>query len=208
MAATLTPPVEIVDGPLPKKRFTRDEVEWLLRKGFFAGQRYELIDGELIQTMGQDPPHASGIRRLKRWLVSVFGDDPVQIQMPIELSGPDRDYSVPEPDLAVLPKLKLEHEDRHPRADELILAVEVADTTVRLDLTRKVALYAASGLPEYWVLDITRRRLVVHRRPEGAEYREIRIFAEDDLVSVLNRSEKIRVRDLLPPATPAPRKKR
>jgi hypothetical protein len=86
---------------LPRKRFTRQEVEQLLDSGFFEGQRCELIDGVLFDKMGQSPAHAAAIRRLMKTLSEIFGTDLVQSQLPIEAGGVDRDRSIPEPDVAV-----------------------------------------------------------------------------------------------------------
>jgi len=166
--------------------------------GLFDGQRYELIDGDLIDKMGQKPRHSSAIGLLLRWLQSILEIDRVRVQLPIEAAGEDREWSEPEPDIAVLVELKAEHEERHPRGNELLLVVEVADSSVSFDLTRKATLYARSGVPEYWVLDLIRRMLVVHRQPDGTQYRDIHMYSEDDVVSMEGREEKVRVGRILP----------
>src|SRR5205807_7410822 len=114
----------------PRKRFTRREVESIAESGVFDGQRYELIDGDLIDKMGQKPSHSSAIRLLLKWLTSFLDIDWIQVQLPIEAAGEDREWSEPEPDVAVLAELKPEHDERHPRGDELLLAVEVSDSSV------------------------------------------------------------------------------
>ena len=153
--ATLLPPNTAAEA-LPRKRFTREEVDRLTDLGFFDECRYELIDGDLIDKMGQNPPHAFVIRQTAAWLRRIFPDDCVQMQLPIEASPADRRRSLPEPDLAVLAQNRLEFAKRHPRGDELLLVIEVADTSVAFDLSRKAVLYGAAGVPEYWVLDLTR----------------------------------------------------
>ena len=92
----------------------------------------------------------------------------------------------------------LPSQQRHPRGDELILAVEISDTSRSFDLSRKAMLYAKSGVPEYWVLDLVRRLLVVHRQPDGTQYRDIHLYSEDDFVSMESRNEKVQVRNILP----------
>ena len=183
---------------LPRKRFTREEVERMMDTDIFAGQRFELIDGDLIDKMGQKPPHSYTIQLVAKWLYTVFGIDAIRIQSSIEASGTDRERSVPEPDVAVLVERLSDYRRRHPRGDELLLAVEVADTTRSLDLSRKVELYAAAGVPEYWVVDLPKRMLVIHRQPDGQQYRDIHMFAEDENVSLEGREEQVRVGDLLP----------
>jgi Uma2 family endonuclease len=197
MAAILQPPV-LETGAPPHKRFTRVEVERMLETDIFAGQRFELIDGELIDKRGQNPPHFYGIRVLNRWLLSIFGPDLVQVQGPVQAAGPDHDWSVPEPDLAVLAELKDDYRRRHPRGDELILAVEVADTTIRWDLTRKRDLYARAGVAEYWVLDVNQRRLIVHRNLINGAFQQISTLSETDSISISGRPETILISQLLP----------
>jgi Uma2 family endonuclease len=180
MSATTLLPYQAAAEALPRKRFTWEEVERFMAAGVFDGQRYELIDGDLVDKMGQNPPHAHAIRLVQRWLGSFLETSHIQAQLPIEASGGDRERSLPEPDVAVLAEPKPDYSKRHPRGDELLLVVEVSDTTAGFDLTRKAALYANAGVPEYWVLDLTRRMLVVDRRPDGSTYRLIQLFSEAD----------------------------
>jgi Uma2 family endonuclease len=193
-AAPLLPSTE----PLRRKCFTRDEVDHLTATGFFEGQRYELVDGDLYDKTGQSPPHAGVIRRLLALLPKAFPDLLVQAQLPIEVSVDDRERCLPEPDIAVLPENKPEFDRRHPRGDEVVLLIEVADSSPGLDLSRKVTLYAAAGAPEYWVVDLARRMVVVHRRPDGVLYRLVELLGVTDSVRLEGRPESIRVADILP----------
>ncbi len=118
--------------------------------GLFAGQRYELIDGDLIDKLGQKPPHADAIQLLLELLAGVFGLRRIRVQFPLEVAAGDRRYYFPEPDLSVRDSSKFTPGKRHPRGDELVLVVEVADTTLKGDLTIKRDLYARAGVPEYW----------------------------------------------------------
>jgi hypothetical protein len=142
---------------LRRKRFRRSEVDRMRELGILDGQRCELID-----KMGQNPPHAQAIRNLFSWLAAIFGLGRVQMQLPIEASSRDSDWSLPEPDIAVLAEAGGEYRKRHPRGDELLLLVEVADIGLRQDLTKKRDLYARASVGEYWVLDLQSRRLIVH----------------------------------------------
>ncbi len=199
MPAVPMPIPETVESAPPRKRFTREEFERLLESGVFAGQRYELIDGDLIDKMGQNPPHAYAIQLLSEWLASFLGMKIVRVQLPMQASGKDSERSLPEPDLAVLRERKPEHAKRHPRGDELSLVIEVSDTTAAFDQSRKSALYAAAGVPEYWVLDLPRRMLVVHRDPDGVQYRHIQLYPSEESISLPGRPESLKVADILPP---------
>ncbi|MBV9746642.1 MAG: Uma2 family endonuclease [Acidobacteriia bacterium] len=199
MSAAPLPPLPPAAEALPRKRFTRAEVDHLMEGGFFEGQRYELIDGDLIDKIGQNPPHAQAIRLVHRWLSTFLETDLIQTQLPIEVSAQDRERSLPEPDLAVLAEFKSDYARRHPRGDELRMVIEVSDTTVQFDLSRKAALYSLARVPEYWVLDLPRRTLVVHRQPSEAGYRLIQLFGESDAVSLENGAETASVSEFLPP---------
>src|SRR6266436_6727361 len=116
MSAASLPPFPTTAEALPRKRFTRDEVERYVEAGFFDGQRFEIIDGDLLDKMGQKPPHAMGIRLIQAWLTKmgqnppnamgigltrvclqrILGGDRVQSQLPIETAGADRERSLPE----------------------------------------------------------------------------------------------------------------
>jgi Uma2 family endonuclease len=191
---------QIASPPLPRKRFTRSEVYEMLNAGLFAGQRFELIDGDLIDKMGQNPPHANAIELCMALLTEIFGIKQVRVQLPIEASPADRERSEPEPDLAVLAARKPDFAHRHPNGYELALVIEVADTTLRHDALRKRDLYARAGVPEYWVLDLNGRRLIVHREldAEQAQYASIQSYAEAEEVFIDSPGQSISVSSLLP----------
>jgi Uma2 family endonuclease len=185
-------------GPPPRKRFTRGEVERLAQAGFFEGQRFELIEGDLIDKMGQKPPHACAIRLLLALLVKAFGPERILIQLPVELNSPDREWSLPEPDLAILSEVRADYRHRHPRGDELRLAIEISDTTVQYDATVKRDLYARAGVPEYWVLDVNARRLIVHRNPRDGRFLEVDILAGSESIRLGDEPDTIAVQEILP----------
>src|ERR1700756_5015393 len=98
MSAAPLLPYETSAAALPRKRFTRQDVERLMESGLLDGQRYELIDGDLIDKMGQKPPHASAICTILAALVKFLDPRRIRIQLPIEASVKDRERSLPEPD--------------------------------------------------------------------------------------------------------------
>ncbi len=180
-AAILQPPVS--EALPPRKRFTRSEVQQMLDAGLFAGQRFELIDGDLIDKMGQNPPHAYAIRVLLVWLAKILGAATVRVQLPIEVASADQEWTWPEPDLALLSDSKADYRRRHPRGDELLLVIEVADSTVQYDAGLKRDLYARAGVREYWVLDVGGRKLMVHRRPLEGHFQEVFTLSDHDTAS-------------------------
>ncbi len=145
--------------------------------------RYELIEGDLIEKTGQNPAHAGALRLMLVWLAACFGVERIQSQLPIEVSTEDW-QSEPQPDLAVLNRLLPDYLKRHPRGDELTLVVEIADCSSRFDLTAKAALYARAAVPEYWVLDLSRRILVMHRHPQNGAYGRVEHLAEHETAAI------------------------
>jgi Uma2 family endonuclease len=209
MASVLVPAEALQDAAVPvvlprRKRFTRSDVARLSDAGVFEGQRYELIEGDLIDKMGQNPPHAGTFLLVRNWLIAIFGLSAVRCQLPIEVASEDRERNEPEPDLAVIADPAMDPFARHPRGDELLLLVEIADTTARFDRTVKRTLYARASVMEYWVVDLPARALYVHRHPAGGNYRQVTRLAEEETVAPDSRPDAVvKVGELLPPAPAA-----
>lgn len=197
MAAAPLLPTAAIPGTR-RKFFTRQEVERMLASGALDGQRLELIDGQLYDKTGQNPPHASAIQNLTDLRGGLFPGRRIRIQLPMEAGGVDRDRSVPEPDVAVLQRRSPEYDRRHPRGDELILVVEAADTTAAFELSRKAALYANAAVPEYWVVDLNCRTVVVHRDPSGGAYSLLRPAGSGEFIVI--GGHIIAVDEILPEA--------
>jgi Uma2 family endonuclease len=197
MSAAIVIPPRPSDSA-PRKRFTREEVQHMTDASLFVDQKLELIEGDLIEKMGQKPPHAYAVRILQVLLAALFGVERIQVQLPIEVDEADRESSLPEPDVAVLREAKADYQTRYPRGKELLLVVEVVDTTVQHDLTTKRDLYLRAGVREYWVLDLKRRYLVVHRQPAGTKYTTVLTLCEGESASVESAKSGISVARMLP----------
>jgi Uma2 family endonuclease len=179
------PPLE----SLPRKKWTRCEIEELTSKGWFADTHYELIDGELINKIGKLPRHTAGVWRIQQWLISTFGFARIRKEEPINVANDDNERNQPEPDLAVLRGTAEDFEISHPRPGDILLAIEVADWTLSTDLSRKADLYARAGIPDYWVLDVNQRRMIVHRDPVAGKYSSVVVYREDEGVAPLAAPE-------------------
>jgi Uma2 family endonuclease len=177
-------PILLPPGDPPRKRFTRADVDRLEQAGVFDGLRFELIDGDLIDKMGQKPPHSSCLTKVLVLLNKSYRLDCIRVQSPMEAAAKDQVWNLPEPDLVVVPDGR-DYEAEHPRGSDVILVVEVADTTLRHDLTTKRDLYARAGVREYWVLDVTGRRLIVHQGLNGEAYTRVDVLDESGRVGEL-----------------------
>lgn len=184
-----------------RKRWTREEYYRLDEQGWFQNQRVELIDGEIIQLSPQSPHHSSGSDKIRALLQQVFGEAYwVRTHSPLKYGN----FSEPEPDVSVIRGTLEENEDEHPTTAALV--VEVSRTSLKHDKTTKQRLYAAMAIPEYWVLDLDNRRLIVHRDPIadqsssfGSRYATITVLDEEASISPLEaQSAVIPISKMLP----------
>ena len=177
---SLPPPLEP-----PRKRWTREECDALECSGIWDQQHLELIEGELINKMGKKRPHTISLVRVQAWLVRVFGEQYVNPETPIDVAPGDNPINEPEPDLIVLARDQDEITSQNPQPAEVLLVVEIADTSVKFDLTVKARLYARAGIADYWVVDIPARRIIVHRDPRDGQYRSVTAYTSQESVSPL-----------------------
>lgn len=173
---------------------TRPQVQLLVDGGLLLPGTTEYIEGELLEKMPQNQPHSAANDNGYDCLTSFFGRGFVQHSAPILVD----DKNSPEPDLAVLRKHRREFFE-NPAAADCCLVVEVSDATLSWDRTEKLKLYARAGIEEYWIADVNNRRLIVHQRPSGEEYLDIRTFTDAETVAPLARpGADVPVADLLP----------
>ncbi len=144
--------------------------------------RVELIDGELIDMapIGQD--HAATVNRLTRALVMACEDRAiVSTQNPVRLDG----VNEPQPDFAIFrPRADFYGAGERPGPSDVLLLVEVADSSIRFDRAVKLPLYAHAGIPEVWIVDLKRRVLDVHRGPSGGSYSELTTYQRGDTLGL------------------------
>ncbi len=136
--------------------------------GIFApDERVELLDGELIAVPPMNSPQGGGITGINALLTHRFyGRAFVRVGLPVIVD----DLSEPEPDFALVPLAENQWRDRHPVAADVLLLIEVSDTSRDFDLKKKAPVYARACIPEFWVVDVVDRRLIVHRAPSGGRY--------------------------------------
>lgn len=157
------------------RRLTRAEYDRLGELGFFAGERVELIYGTVVRMSPIGPSHADAVDRLTElFVIALSGRARVRVQQPFVAI----DESEPEPDVAVVPLGP--YAKAHP--DRAHLLVEVAESSLDYDRETKGALYASSGVPEYWIVDVVARAVDVHTAPEGERYTSVVRFTEADAI--------------------------
>jgi Uma2 family endonuclease len=153
--------LELADRPV--RPITVDEAMRMLDAGVFENaHRIELLHGVLTEKPVSSPEHVGVKVRLRRWL-SEFDPEVLRLEDPLVAAD---GISMPQPDVAIVEPG--DYDAAHPRTAHLV--IEIAKTSFRLDTTVKPPLYAAMGIPEYWVVDLARRRVLVFRDPTPDGY--------------------------------------
>jgi Uma2 family endonuclease len=178
-------------------RYTAERYFALVDEGaLHPDDRVELLEGVVVGMAPQAPRHASATRRADRTLRDAIGRRAVvSVQAPLVV-GP---YSVPEPDVAVVPGHEADYDDAHPTT--ALLVVEVADSSLIQDRLTKAAIYAAANIPEYWIVNLRDDRVEVFRSPDpaGRRYREIGAAGRDERIDLAALpGATVAVGDLLP----------
>lgn len=150
-------------APPRPHRWTRERYDACITAGIFRpGDRVQLVDGELIEMSPQNSPHSTAIRAANETLIRFFrtGHD-VRAQLPLTLGN----ESEPEPDIAVVRGHWRDFAKQHPTT--AVLVVEISDTTLEFDRSRKREIFAQCGIPEYWIVNLNDRQVEVQCEPRG-----------------------------------------
>ena len=171
-----------VEVATARRRFTREEYNRMAEVGILKpADRVELIRGEIIEMSPPGRRHIAFVNNLNRLLVRRLGDRAiVSVQNPVAFT----EDTEPQPDLAVCRERTVPYKDREPYAEDVVLLIEVADTSLRYDRSTKLRLYAAAGVPEYWLVDCTAESVEVFRSPGAEGYRDVSRAAGEGTVTV------------------------
>lgn len=152
--------------PEPAKQLRplrRVEYDKLIELGYFQDERIELLEGLLVRMSPPNPPHSSTVQKLTALLVPpLLGRASVRIQDPFAAL----ELSQPQPDVAVVPLD--EYATAHP--ERAYLVIEVAESSLALDRSVKLRIYAQSSVPEYWIVNLVEGHVEVYSEPSGETY--------------------------------------
>jgi Uma2 family endonuclease len=164
-----------------RTRISADRYQKMVATGVLTKyDRVELIDGDMINMAPIGPNHSAVMARLtKQFVLSVVDSAIVSPGGSIKLG----DYSVPEPDLMLLKPRADFYAGQIPTPPDVLLLVEVSESSLAFDQGTKRALYARHGVAEYWVVDIPGERVYVYREPTGDGYTEAVEGSSNDVVS-------------------------
>ena len=163
-----------------RRRFTVDEYCAMADAGILAEEeRVELLDGEIFVMPPIGPPHEDGTTRLSRDLILRLGDRAwVRVQNSVRLN----DYGLPEPDIAVV-RFRDDYHRNRPTPADVLLVIEVADSSLRRDRELKLPHYAAAGIPEVWIANVPARQVEAFHDPVDGVYQSRRIVPHDGQIS-------------------------
>ena len=182
---------------LPTRSWTLEEYHAMIEAGILTPEdRVELIFGQIVETSPVGSAHSTAVKKITKLFHELLGEERVVIgvQDPVTLL----DDSEPEPDVFLARGVLEDYVDHHPHPADLMLIIEVSDSTLDKDRRAKKANYARAGITEYWVIDVFGRKLYRYTRPDQEErdYGQLEELKADDTISLLNFGE-ILVADLL-----------
>ncbi|HUB15776.1 MAG TPA: Uma2 family endonuclease [Acetobacteraceae bacterium] len=156
---------------VPRHRLTVDDYHRLGEAGVLgADDRVELLEGQLVDMSPIGPRHAYVVDALSKLLMSAAGDRAwVRVQNPIVLDS----GSEPQPDIVLARPPSHKYLLAHPRPDDVVLLIEVADSSFEVDSGAKLELYARAGIREFWIVDLTADCVLVHRNLSGDRYASV-----------------------------------
>lgn len=141
----------------------------LIESGVLAERRVELLEGEIIEMSPEGAMHSSTNYAVAEYFRDLLRDRAIIREAhPITL-----DNSEPEPDIAIVNSPYTNYFTRHPYPQDIYWLVEISSRTLKSDLEKKSIIYARNGIPEYWVIDLVNKQLVIHTQPVNNAYSQI-----------------------------------
>jgi Uma2 family endonuclease len=166
-------------------RISLDEYDRIIQTGVFGGpnrRRIELIHGELREISPIGPEHEETVDILNEWSMSNTLRAKVRVRVQNSIGLPELE-SAPEPDIAWVARRS--YARRRPHANDVLLVIEVSDSSLSYDLGEKAELYAVAGVSDYWVVDLVNERVEVLRSPDQGKYRERVAYHDGDVIHPL-----------------------
>jgi Uma2 family endonuclease len=157
--------------------------------------RVELLNGEILEMSPINSPHAGCVNRLNALLHRLFGAEAVvSIQNPLRLD----DFSEPEPDVMLLRPAEDFYAERHPQPADVLLLIEVAESSLDTDRELKGPQYARAGIAHYWIVNLPERCIEVYSQPADGQYRAKRVCLPGETIEVLPFEAVVAVETVLP----------
>jgi len=181
-AQILIPDLTPIAAPPQTVKFTVEQFYLMHEKGIFTeSDRLELIDGEIKIMSPIGIKHAVCVARLnKRFESKLGGNAIIWVQNPIDLGI----RSQSQPDLAILKFRKDFYEEALPTPADILLIIEIADSSLEYDRDVKAPLYATSGIPEMWLFDVNNKMIAGFSHPSESGYKQINQYESGDRLTM------------------------
>ncbi len=156
---------------------------------------WEVIDGYLMDKMSIGSRYAGTVKKLNRKLVEFLNDTAiVSVQDPIHID----DYNEPEPDIALLKPREDFYTESHPTPEDVLLLIEVSNSTVEYDREIKKILYAKAGIREFWLVNLQNNTVEVYSQPKNGSYHLAQILEPGEVIeSVSVENLTLEIKDIL-----------
>lgn len=180
---------------LIRRQITLAEYHKMIEAGILTEQdKVELIEGDIIRMSPKGSRHAACVQKINRWFSGRLGNQyDIRLQDPVQIPN----ISEPEPDLVLVTFREDFYTHSHPKPADILLLVEVADSSLSIDREIKLPLYAAAGIPEYWIINLRDRQIEVHRQLKENRYRESLILKPNEWLVIPSLDIKTEVADWL-----------
>jgi len=154
-------------------KWSVEEYHLMIESGLLTDKSVELLNGEIIEMSPEREEHsytnddvAELLRNKLKGLAKIRESHPITL-----------DNSEPEPDIAVVRLPKTIYTQHHPYSQDIYWLIEISNKTLSKDLTEKVITYAGNSIPEYWVIDLVNKKLIIHTNPQGDKYAQVKEYS-------------------------------
>lgn len=170
----------------PVHRFSTAHYLEMIEKGLLGPRdKVELIGGVILDMSPAGTPHNHYLIKVVRIFAPLLDHFEIAIQGTLTVS----EGHVYDPDFMLLQKRENGYKSKLPDASDVALVIEASESSLRFDQRIKLPVYAAAGIPEYWIADLANEQIIVHRDSEGSAYRDVKTYRNEDVVSPLAAPE-------------------
>lgn len=160
-------------------KWTVEDYHRMIATGILEGRHIELLNGEIVEMPPEGESHAYSSDEAGEYLIYLLGDRAkVRQAKPITLLPSN---SEPEPDIAIVQRLGRDYREHHPYPENVFWLIEYSDSSLSKDLEVKTQIYAAAGIPEYWIINLRTRQLIVFRLPTDEGYQSKQTISHGEI---------------------------
>jgi Uma2 family endonuclease len=164
---------------LTTAKWNIDDYHRMIAAGILTGRQVELLNGEIVEMAPEGEPHAYCSDEAGEYLIYLLGNK-AKVRQAKPITLPDSN-SEPEPDIAIVQRLGKDYREHHPYPENVFWVIEYSDSSLTKDLEVKTKIYAAAGIPEYWVINLRTMQLIVFRQPTEKGYQSQEILTQGSI---------------------------